>query len=55
MSRIEKAARLAEVVDGDDVRMVERRERLRLAGEALGELRHPSPAPARGASARRAG
>ena len=34
-----KSARLPEVVNGDDVRMVQRRERLRLAREAFGELR----------------
>ena len=35
------AARLAEVIDGDDVRMVEPGQRPRLAGEALGKLRPP--------------
>ena len=38
-----KSARLAEVVNGDDVRMVQRRQRLRLACEALGKLRIAHP------------
>ena len=37
--QVVEPARLAEVVHGDDVRMAQRRERLGLAREALGELR----------------
>ena len=39
--QIIKPARLPEVVNGDDVRMVQRGQRLGLAGEPLGELRVP--------------
>ena len=37
--QVEEAAGLAEVVDGDDVRVAEAGERLGLAVEALGEAR----------------
>ena len=51
--QIIKSARLPEVINRDDVRMVQRRERLRLAGEAFGELRVPTRSGARSLSATR--
>src|SRR5690606_23187009 len=41
--QVEEAVALAEVVHGDDVRMIQHGERLRLAGETLSKLRIALP------------
>jgi len=43
MTQIEQSVRFAEVVNGDDVRMIELGERAGFTGEALGERRIAAP------------